>query len=173
MRLTHYDDDALPRTFAGHPEGKRVFAETDIKVTPRGRLRMKLLIFRNSRDLCLFWKRALGEDIGSAQMQGYVTRGAVSARAYELLSFRDGKESALQLKADPRYFAVMGLLKTHLSMEIITHESVHAGIAYEKRHRKDFWVDVGNLDEENICYPAGRIAAAINRYLHDNNLYEG
>lgn len=170
MRFKH-SEDALPRSFAGHPEGHRILKEADLKVTDHGRLRMKLLIFKTPRDMCLFWKRGLGRDLGDSTMKGYRPLGVVSALACEIRSFKTGTEQVWQ-EGDPRYFAVMGLVKGHLNMEIITHESIHAGIAYERRHRKDFWVDIGNLDEENICYPAGRIAAAVNRYLYDNNLYE-
>lgn len=72
---------------------------------------------------------------------------------------------------DPRYFCVIGLVRGHLSMEIISHEAVHAGCAYAKRGARAPWHDALGFDEEHIAYPAGRIAAAINRALWAAKLY--
>lgn len=61
--------------------------------------------------------------------------GAVNALASE------GRRGLVYV--DPKYFCVIGLTTGSLSMEVITHESVHAGFAFAKRHKKDFWVKIG------------------------------
>jgi hypothetical protein len=94
--------------------------------------------------------------------------GAVNALSSEVLC--NGKP--MFLECDPRYFCVIGLTIGNLSMECITHESVHAGFAFAARHRRDFWVpQPQDYCEEDVAYPAGRIAKRINAFLHDNGLY--
>jgi hypothetical protein len=153
----------LPRSFSGHPAAGGLVAESDIAITPRGRLRAKLLVFEHPKSLRRFWKEALGKgDLGRGCL------GAVTALAQEV-RFLDGKRFAC---VDPRYFCVIGLTLGNLSMEVITHECVHAGFAFAKRHAKDYWVSQSDdYDEEDVCYPTGRLARRINTFLHDNGLY--
>lgn len=113
-----------------------------------------------------FWKLGLGQPDRRAMacVQGFALE-------------RHRRDGSKVLEVDPRFFCVMAFaLKTKSKtcpswMELIAHESVHAGICYAKRHARDFWVDEGNLGEENIAYPSGKIAAAINRHMHKRNLY--
>lgn len=128
---------------------------------------MKLLVFKNTRDLRYFWAHGLGlTDLGR------FCRGAVNSMACEVVKFyKDGSESSPVLEVDRRYFAVMGLVQTHLTMEIVCHEAVHAGFAYERRQKRKFWPGQEELDEEGVCYPVGRIATGVNRLLYENGLY--
>jgi hypothetical protein len=58
-------------------------------------------------------------------------------------------------------------------MEIISHESVHAGFAYAKRIKKTPRDQHAlSFDEEAVCYPSGAIAAAINRAVYKAGLHE-
>lgn len=102
--------------------------------------------------------------------------GAVNHLSCERIVF-PGKNSKKQerhwIEADPRYFCVIGLVKGFLSMEIICHEAVHAGLAYAKRHRRAPWDEhIRHFEEEALCYPSGKIAAAINRAIFKAGLYE-
>lgn len=68
---------------------------------------------------------------------------------------------------------MIGLVYGHLSMEIISHEAVHAGFNFSKRASRAPWDrKAQDFDEEGVAYPAGRIAAAINRVLHAAKLYK-
>lgn len=171
MRVKH-SKTSLARELINGPHGGYIQREFNIAITPHGRLRLKLLLFRNSRELMLFWKKGLNRDLGSIVKKDYKAQGVVSAMMYDVESYRNAGKVQKWAEVDPNYFAVMGLCLTDLSMEIITHESVHAAYAYEKRHRGQFWVNKDELDEEHIAYPAGRIAAAVNRVLYRNNLYQ-
>ena len=160
MKIRHAKP--LPRCFSR--QWKTIIAEGDIAVRPSAKLHAKLLIFETTKDLRTFWK-SIGHDIGAK------TLGAVNALSHEIHSFsKDGEKSWME--CDPRYFCIIGLVKKHLRMEIICHESIHAGFAYAKRRRGDFWTHAREMDEESVCYPAGRIASAINRFLHDRGLYD-
>lgn len=150
-----------------HPKAKGVIAAADIFVTGRARLRLKVVVFESTKWLRHFWKEVLGrqDDLGRT------CRGAVNGLAYEQISFKPGQPERSTMMVDPRYYAIMGLVKGHLNMEIITHESVHAAFAYARRHHRNMWAGQNDLEEENVCYPAGRIARQINIFLHEEGLY--
>ncbi len=155
----------LPRNWSKQFRG--VVAECDISPTRRGRLKAKLLIFATVNDLKRFWRVDL--DKGSL---GRFTKGAVNGLCHEVLRVNpDGSTAFHKNVYDPRYFCVIGLVKRWLSMEVISHESVHAGFCYAKRVKKTPWAAAREFDEEEVAYPAGAIAAAINRFLFRKGLY--
>lgn len=162
MRIVHAKR-ALPRCFKNHPAGKEIVAEVDLASSRRSRLRAKLLLFPHPTALQRFWLKALGYKLGRYAL------GAVNSLSREI--HYGPKLERRRVEVDPRYACIIGLAQSKLSMEIIVHESVHAGFAFAKRHRGDFWLGPNAFDEENICYPAGAIAGAINRFLQDNRLY--
>ncbi len=156
MKIIH--TPGLPRSFAGHPAGGSIIAEHDIKFTRGSRLAAKLLVFTHSKAMTKFWAHAIGHRMSPGALE------AVNALARET--------SPGVLECDPRYYCVIGLTKGALCMEVITHESVHAGFAFANRHRRNFWVESPkDYIEEDVCYPAGRVAKRINAFLHDRGLY--
>jgi hypothetical protein len=155
----------LPRTWSHLPGAGGLVAEADIYPHPRGRLAAKLLVFDRQPALRAFWRKTLGKL--HVEGLGRHCLGAVNAMCHERIPPRGPST----LCGDPRYFCVIGLIVGHLSMEIITHESVHAGFAYAKRVGRNVWGKVGDFDEEQIAYPAGTIAGSINRVLHAKGLY--
>jgi len=162
MRVVH-TDEPLPRKWRGLPGGERALHIADIAVSYRSRLRLKLLVFKTPRDLKYFWKAGLGRgDLGRHCV------GAVNGLAIERIFFpkkgHPPKPSIIEV--DPRYFAVMGLCTGHLSMEVICHEAGHAAFSYVNRvHNKSLWHGARDNDEEEVCYPLGRIASAVTQSL--------
>lgn len=159
----------LPRTWATHPAAQGVLLEKDIG-TGFGRLRAKLLVFKNRSALKNFWRSGVG-----SKLHGQV-QGAVNGLYEEVIQVQprgSKKPDTSCLRVDPRYFCVIGLTRGFLSMEIISHEAVHAAFAFTKRKTRSPWdCHARDFDEEAIAYPAGRIAAAINRTLHAAKLYK-
>lgn len=159
----------LPRIWADHPEAKGVLLEKDLSIG-HGRLKAKLLVFRNRLSLRKFWR-----GMGKAEL-GRTCCGAVNGLYQETMTVQprgSKKPDTWRLEVDPRYFCVIGLVANYLSMEIISHEAVHAGFAFAKRASRAPWnQQAQHFDEEAIAYPGGRIAAAINRVLHAANLYK-
>lgn len=160
-------DEGLPRSISSHPKARGIKAEADIWVTGKARLRLKVVVFEKKADLHHFWREVLGRN-----HLGDNCLGAVNGLAYEEVTITPGKPERSTMWVDPRYFAIMGLAYGHLNMEIVTHESGHAAFAYARRHHRDMWVERGDLEEENVCYPLGRIAKRINAFLHDEGLYK-
>lgn len=148
-----------------HPAGREIVAEADIHVTPRGALRAKLVVFKTRAALRRFWQSAFHHGLGRG------CRGVVNSLRQERRNPRTGDAYR---EVDPRYFCVIGLCMTDLTMDVICHEANHAGFYYFDRHHQTFWRDQGAHDsfDEEVCYPTGRIAASINRFLHDKGLYE-
>lgn len=156
MRVVH-KKKALPRHWGRLPGADRALVITDVSVTRHSRLRMKLLVFRSNRDLCRFWRLTMKSRLCRN------TKGVVSSLTERVISFK-GEEERHRMEVDPRYFAVMALINGYLTAEHITHESVHAGIAYNLRTRGVFdWPGAEDMEEENVAYPIGRIA----RYVAD------
>lgn len=175
MKIRHAKP--LPHCFATHPAARGLVAEGDLRFTKCSRLFVKVLVFKHPRALCAFWKSALGLAVDRACC------GVVSTMASEIHTFpgrvpRFGKLPAgctgytSRIECDPRYLCLMGLTVGNLSMEIVTHESVHAGFAYAKRRRGNFWPGALEMDEENVAYPAGIIAKRVNAFLNERGLYK-
>lgn len=150
----------------------KALVEMDIRL---GTLYLKVLVFRTRTDLRKFWNNAeptkRGGDLGAGVC------GAVGAMQCESQSYADADDEMDPkpvMEVDKRYFAVMGLLRGYLGMEVVTHESVHAAFAYAKRlGPKTPWAKaVDGLDEEAVCYPAGRIARLVVTALNDAGLYD-
>jgi len=155
----------LPRSFKRHPNAKGLVAEADISPLGLGRrskLFAKLLIWNSPKEMQAFWKHGLDKPIGRRAL------GAVNSMCYEEWH----PDGAKRLLADPRYFCLISLCLGELSMVIISHEAVHAGFAYEKRIKRCMFQPAMDFDEERIAYPAGYIAAAINRFCDKQGLYE-
>lgn len=148
----------LPRDWKSKPV-PGILLERDIKVRPSSRVYAKLLVFENRADLRRFWT----EDLGKEEL-GEGCCGAVHPL------WRTVDEGRIQ-EFDPRYFCVIGLIKDYLSMEIICHESVHAGYAYAERCRGVKWPGCGELEEEYLAYPTGAISAGINFAVSKAGLY--
>ena len=149
--------------------GPGCVAEADLRATPRGRLCAKLLVFRNRLALRRFWNGKLGKE----ERLGLHCFGVVNglSRWIESYDAKTDTWSRRMERCDPRYFCVIGLVVGHLGMEVITHEAGHAGFCYAKRVQRAPWAAARDFDEEEVCDPAGMIAAAIKRFLHRRGLY--
>ena len=152
-------DEPIPAVIPGEFVGQR-----NIKVHPGSTLAAKVLVFKHPTALRKFWRESMGIKLERA------CRGVVTPLWTEIIDTETDKAFFV---VDRRFFCVMGLTLGNLSMEIITHESVHAGCAYARRKARSPWDEhILSHDEEAICYPAGRIAAEINRWVHAEGWYE-
>lgn len=156
MKIRH-SKDPLPKLFNDLPGADKALGIWDIGLTPDARLRMKLLLFRNNREMSAFWKPVMGG------IPGKQCLGIVQSPGFTVYNYESGTEKRL-LEVDPTYFAVMALLEKHLTVEIICHEAMHAAFAYSNRSKKQ-WPGSKDHPEENVCYPAGLLAARIDYAL--------
>lgn len=148
MRPTVRLTSSLPTTW----DVPAAIHQSNVRVN-NGRLRAKLLVFRTPRDLNRFWKTHIGQSLGRYCL------GAVNTLTTEVVSFPSGRK---RIEADARFFCVIGLVKPHLTMRIISHEAVHAAFAFAKRRARSEWDDRAlEFDEEAVAYPAGEIARGI------------
>ena len=150
----------LPTAFINHPHGGEILSEGDIRPGRRSTLSLKVLVFPTKRALRRFWKAALGNDLGTR------CAGVVNKLSNEHIAFVQGGDERRWIEVDPRYFAIMGLVRTQMSAEVIAHESAHAAFAYYHRHHnRDDWPLAEENGEEMICYPLGRIAELLGAWL--------
>lgn len=167
MKTRHVPaSEALPRNLADLDKDGLAEWIGDIRITPHSRLRAGVAFFRNRTRMRKFW-RAYINDFNL----GRECCGAVNALGYVL---EDTKTRERINYVDPTYFCFIALSIPDLRMEVVCHESVHAGFCYAKRvggrydHFTD-WVDFHT--EEAVCYPAGRVAYGINVIAHDEGFY--
>lgn len=140
--------EPLPRVWS--TLGKGILHEDDIPGVHGSRLFCKLLVFDSSRNMTAFYRNYLGrKDNLTKDCLGYVNSLSYGIYAGE-------KRVAWQV--DPRYFAVMCLLKGHSTAEVLAHECVHAAFAFAKRVRsRSHWTNAFDFDEEHVAYPAGHM----------------
>lgn len=156
MKVRH-SKQSIPRNWERFSKRFGILGEIDIKVRHTSRLWMKTLMFKSIRGMSDFWKEILGH--GGL---GTNCRGCVNGLAMEHVKFHKGGGETRTMLVDRRYFCIMGLIVGHTSIEVVTHESVHAAFNYAKRvNKRDLWHGAVDLDEENVCYPAGRIATTL------------
>lgn len=146
------------------PNASGLALSHDIAITG-SKVKAKLLVFDTAKDMRAFWKGMFGTSLGRYAI------GAVNALSITYSERGNGANPTVK-EVDRNYYCIMCLAKPHLTMEVVCHESVHAGYAFALRKLRAPWVqDIGDMKEEEVAYPAGLIAAAINRVLHKRKLY--
>lgn len=169
MQMTRFSSKPLPRDWSTLPGSEEILFSSDIAVSRKSILKAKVLVFRSLVSLQRFWRLGLRR----SKLDEDVC--AVVSDITSTVTFQTPKGTSKRppvWEVDPTYFCVVGFILGKLSMEFIAHESVHAAYAYARRvaGRKS-WPDKED-PEEHVCYPAGRIAAAINRLFHSHGLYD-
>lgn len=167
--LIRHSPTLLPRDWSTHPLGGSLVCTGDVAVSRGSTLRAKVLVFKDTESMRTFWTGALGRPPLSKDVAAVVNDLSTRVEFYHT---RGEPRRPPERQVDPRYFAVMGFNLDSISMENITHESVHAALAYLRRARyTKRWPD-GDCFEEHICYPAGRIAAGIHELFHSHDVYK-
>jgi hypothetical protein len=168
MMRTCHNNHALPASWDGLPGIKLCSAHGDIRVTRYGRVKAKLLVFPTIKNMMKFWDKVLGSphDLTKECL------GVVNPLSWRVWDSKTGKERQM---VDPTYFAIIGLVGPKTDCMTITHESVHAALFYVRRlggkANHSVPLEAKDVADEEICYPAGIIAAQINRFFYDNDLY--
>lgn len=156
----------LPTNLFGAPGTDRLLAQGDIRIGS-SRLAAKVLVFDRPEGLREFWREGLGKS-----ELGKDCRGVVNSLITEVNRCENGRWVNF-FEADARYFCLIGLCASHLSMEIICHESVHAAFSYLKRVKRCPWDEQSkHFHEEALAYPTGAMARELNKFLFRHNLYE-
>lgn len=146
--------------------GKLVEREYSVQISRRSKLRLKVCIFKDWRDMHSFFTNALGRP-GSVCRR---TQGVCSKLEDYGISYKTKTHTEFVVR-DRRYFAMIGLLEKHLNITTIVHEAVHAGIAYGSRCKSVRWTDPQNhSDEERICYPSGYIASQLIKQFQEEGI---
>lgn len=131
---------------------KGLIAQGDVRIN-RGGLALKVVVFDAPVRMRYWWNKTLASDLGRRCL------GAVNALGRDVEVIPSGKKWR---ECDSTYYAIMGLTQGNLNMRIITHESVHAGMAYIRRKSRNWWDKLGDENaEEILCYPVGEIAAGV------------
>ena len=172
MRVKH-SKTPFPKKVSGFPFAGPVLLDADFTVTNKGRVYVKLLVFPNQTALQRFWnKSGLFDNSGKLERDSVGVAHPLEVRR-EIYT-KGQQEPVTLLEVDPRYCAVIGLCAGYLSMNIVTHESVHAAFCFAARSsRMSTWALTPNsVPDETIAYPAGQIASKITGLLLKHGLYD-
>lgn len=148
--------------------GEELLLERDLRI---GSLFLKLLVFSTPERMRRFWNRCPHTRPG-----GKLERGALGVVSPLSCEFRDYSKTNWPnpvMEVDRRYFCAVGLSRHNLGTEVLTHEGAHAAFAYAKRTRaRSLWAAaMDGLEEEWVCYPAGRINRMMVDALYKAGLY--
>lgn len=161
MPTRYFVVSRLPRTPL---KGKGICCQGDIRVNA-GRLRAKLVVFETNKDMRAFWRKHCRNGLCRR------TLGAVNSLAREVIEISPGEPDRYRTEVDARYFCIIGLLRKHLTMRVISHESVHAAFAFAKRRTRSHWDALAvSFDEEAIAYPVGEIARNITLFIQKRGM---
>jgi hypothetical protein len=158
VRHSHHP---LPRRWAKMHPG--ILMAADMQFTRHTRLSLKVLLMDTPASLQDLWRKKLDRGTLGKDCVGAVTRLSYVGERYS-----GGELAESYVGVDPRYYALMGLCRTHLTTEIIAHESLHAVCAYLARTRRPTHVsraEVEGMPEEAIAYPLGKLVAQITGWL--------
>jgi hypothetical protein len=172
MQLPHtpvirLNSDKLPRDWTTLPGSEGISFQSDVAVSPKSSLRLKVLVFRHRADLFRFWKRGLAWGEPHPSTRAVFNPLTVTVEDYSRTPRKLRRPP--ELLVDPRYFGVIGFIEGALTPEYIIHECIHAGFAYSRRvGGNHHWPD--DDEEERVCYPAARLADAVIRSLHNKGM---
>ncbi|MCW1885521.1 hypothetical protein OKA04_12345 [Luteolibacter flavescens] len=84
----------------------------------------------------------------------------------------NGDRELIGIEVDRRYFCIVCLVEGNLTAEILSHEAMHVGFAFDYRTRgKGPYADPHNA-EENVCYPAGIFLDQVLTFIKAEGLRE-
>lgn len=159
MKL-HYRPKGLPRRVVA--EG--IVAQTDITIH-EGYPQAKVLVFENRKAMRTFYRKDFRQflNVEKTRPARLCTRAA--AAVSKLWTGNDKKELV-----DRRYFCLVLLVQGDLGIEVLTHEAVHVGFAWDFRTDGEGPLAEQNMREENVCYPAGIFARKLVVWLREKKV---
>ena len=169
-----YNKSRIPKRI----KAEGVVAQKDLTIGAEGDPKAKLLVFKNRTLMRKFYKSVLpalrggGEEYQNAGL-GARCLGFVNQMRVDC--YRVPEEGDLEWtrsEVDRRYFCLVGLVEGHLTAEVITHEAVHVGFAWDIRTRGSGPFEDPHNPEENVCYLAGRFVNEVLTVIKEHKLRE-
>jgi len=134
----------------------------------------KVAVFRACKDMRRFYNHILPAYRGVPDVRldslGRRCLGFVNKLAIERCDLDTGKVSHIEF--DRRFFCFVGLVEGHLTAEILAHEGVHVGFAWDYRTRGKGPFNDSHNEEENVCYPAGIFVDQVFTFIKREKLRE-
>jgi len=78
----------------------------------------------------------------------------------------------VSIEVDRNYFCIVCLVEGNLTAEILSHEAVHVGFAWDYRMRGKGPFEDAHSAEENVCYPAGIFLNQVLSFIKREGLRE-
>lgn len=119
-----------------------------------GEPKAKVVIFKNRRDMHRFYNVILPEYRNAVEFKcNKLDKRALGCVNSLVIHYTKG--SLIKHEVDKRYFCIVLLIEGYLTAEVLVHEGVHVGFAWDWRMKGDGPYSDPNNDEENTCYITG------------------
>lgn len=133
-------------------------------------LAAKTIVFETPEHLQMFHGELVARGISFTEELGEGCRGCVMKLATEVLNADTGEFKCYEV--DPRYFCVVLLIEGHMNIEVIGHEAMHVGFAYDLRKGKNnrYFEKDKDISEEAVCYPGGVWLRQVARLMNEEGI---
>lgn len=136
----------------------------------------KVAFFKNRKAMRSFYRNILpkyrGMDGIKSDPLGTRCAGCVNKLAVIWEKTWPDESSSESVEIDARYFCIVLLVEGDLTAEIIAHEAVHVGFAWNWRTRGESPLADADNAEENVCYPAGIFVDQVLSFIKREGLRE-
>lgn len=138
--------------------------------------RAKVAIFRNRAAMRQFYHKTLPRyrnavgisDRIDGRCSGLVSKLEILSEKYDA----SGNTVEECIERDRRYFCIVLLAERYLTAEILAHEAVHVGFAWDRRTAGESKYSDPDNAEENVCYPAGIFLNEVLSFIKSEGLRE-
>lgn len=120
-------------------------------------LACKTIIFRTRKGMRRFQKKLCELGIDGGGLIGKSALGFVCKLMTMVVKVNEDGSETTHYEVDPKYFALCCLVEGYLNQDIVPHESMHVGFAYDfrKAARNKYFDPEEDISEERVCYPSG------------------
>lgn len=165
----------LPKRLKRIPGGvPGLVAACNVHVADESFPAAKVGVFKDRKSMRHFYQKILPHYRGTAFYRnadlGPKCAGFVNKLAIEDMDLDTLKPKAIEV--DRRYFCFVGLVEGNLTAEILAHEAVHVGFAWDYRTQGKGPYEDRDNEEENVCYPAGIFLDQVLTFIKAEGLRE-
>lgn len=134
----------------------------------------KVVFFKDRRSMSDFYRTILPRYRGAEGLKikplGRRCMGFVNDLCVGYTDNDTGKLAAIE--TDRRYFCIVCLVEGDLTAEVLAHEAVHVGFAWDRRTKGISAFTDRHNPEENVCYPSGIFLDQVLTFIKREGLRE-
>ena len=169
-----YRKRGLPKRLKSIPGIKGLRAACEIHLE-EGKPAAKVAVFKDRSSMRHFYHKILPhyDEGGAGDRLCKETAGVVCGLFTNVETFnKKSRQWIPSVRVDRRYFCLVLLCEGDMTAEILSHEAVHVGFAWDRRTCGQSRFTDSDNHEENICYPAGIFVDQVLSFIKGEKLRE-